>query len=303
MRHISLFTKIGILEERIAFELRQSSVRYKLKLKPGREAKISRVSYSALIAVLTLAAASYSGAVLAWGMEGHQVIALLAQSRLTPNAQAAVMALLAQENGATLVSEANWADQHRTPQTAPWHYVNFPRGDCHYVPERDCPTGQCVVEAIRHEAAILGANTGAVNDVHRLHALKYVVHFVGDIHQPLHAGLGDDRGGNTVSLTLFMQTSNLHAAWDSGLIHNLQQDTQALAQRLDAFAPDLLDATQTGWDPAQVAEESCKIVNETGFYPGTAIGADYIQHYTPVLERRLQLAAARLAQLLNQLFP
>lgn len=77
----------------------------------------------------------------AWGGEGHQVIALIAQAQLTPRARAEVDHLLAIEPGETLASISTWADEHRNPATAPWHYINFPRGDCVYNEQRDCPDG------------------------------------------------------------------------------------------------------------------------------------------------------------------
>jgi hypothetical protein len=129
----------------------------------------------------------------AWGVEGHQVIATLAEQQLTAAARQEVARLLALEPGETLASVSTWADEHRNPQTAAWHYVNFPRGDCHYVAARDCPDGSCVVEALNRQIEVLGSSA---SDEVRLKALKYVVHFVGDVHQPLHAGYKDDRGGS-----------------------------------------------------------------------------------------------------------
>jgi hypothetical protein len=122
---------------------------------------------------------------LSWGAEGHQVIAKLAESQLTPKALSAVNRLLAMEPDATLASISTWADEHRNPATAPWHYVNFPRGDCTYAADRDCPEGKCVVGDINRQAEVLASNAP---DEKKLLALKYVIHFVGDVHQPLHAG-------------------------------------------------------------------------------------------------------------------
>jgi len=139
---------------------------------------------------------------MAWGADGHKIVALLADAQLTPSARKQVDRLLALEPGATLASISTWADEHRNPATAAWHYVNFPRGDCNYQPERDCPDGKCVVAAIDRQVEVLRTNG---DDEKRLNALKYVVHFIGDIHQPLHAGYGDDRGGNSYQLQAFMR--------------------------------------------------------------------------------------------------
>lgn len=79
------------------------------------------------------------------------------------------------------------------PVQASWHYVNFTRGDCAYDESRDCPDGYCVVGSIKRQLQVLASNAP---DDRRLTALKYVVHFVGDVRQPLHAGFLDDKGGN-----------------------------------------------------------------------------------------------------------
>jgi len=237
------------------------------------------------------------GLAQAWGMEGHQVIAALAEAQLSAPARQEVQRLLALEPGATLESVASWADEHRSPETAPWHYVNFPRNDCHYDAQRDCPGGHCVVAAIAHESDLLRS---AGTDLQRLAALKYLVHLVGDVHQPLHAGFLDDRGGNTYRLRTFMAESNLHAVWDSGLINYLDQDAAQLSRRLAASSR-ITPADVRNWTPVQAAEESCRIVALPDFYPQQRVDAAYVQRFTPVMEARLQLAAARLAELLNRL--
>ena len=245
---------------------------------------------------VALALSMAAVAAQAWGTEGHQVIALIAQSRLTPQASAAVARLLALEPGASLVSVSTWADEHRNPATAPWHYVNFPHGSCVYDAQRDCPDGHCVVVAIRQQMAVLAS---AASDAHKLTALKYLVHFVGDVHQPLHAGFLDDRGATRYSLEEFMRGSNLHAVWDSGLIQYLGETPEALASRVQSL-------TDAGWvsnlDPANAAEESCRIVALPGFYPEHRIDQHYIDRFTPLMEQRLATAGGRLAGLLNRVF-
>jgi nuclease S1 len=232
----------------------------------------------------------------AWGTEGHQVVALIAQSQLTPKAKAEVGRLLAQEPGETLASVSTWADEHRNPSTASWHYVNFPRGDCVYDEQRDCPDGYCVVGAIKRQLQVLASNAP---DDKRLTALKYVVHFVADVHQPLHAGFMDDRGGNKYQLQAFMRGSNLHAVWDSGLIKNLSDDAESMATRLQGPR---LAFPVTDLDPVTAAQESCRIVSMPGFYPDRLVGQYYIDRFTPVAERRLAIAGGRLAGVLNGAF-
>ena len=250
----------------------------------------------------------------AWGAQGHQVVVAMAQARLSPAARAEASRLLALEPGATLLSVSTWADEQRSPETAAWHYVNFPRGQCAYTPARDCPDGQCVVAAIDQQSQVLQSHA---SDAERLVALKYVVHLVADVHQPLHAGHGDDRGGNTYQLQAFLQGTNLHAVWDTWLIRSLGEDVPALAARLGqgraasvSSAPSASSGppgppahTTAGFSAARAAEESCQIVATPGFYPGRLVDADYLERFKPVLEARLALAGTRLAEVLNRLLP
>ncbi len=242
-------------------------------------------------------------AVQAWGGQGHQVVANLAQAQLGAKAKREVERLLALEPGQTLASISTWADEHRSPATAAWHYVNFPKNSCSYSAERDCPDGQCVVAAIDRQRDIL-ASTAA--DEVRLRALKYLVHLVADVHQPLHAGYGEDRGGNSYQLQAFMRGTNLHAFWDSGLIRALNQDTGVMTARLalsNASPARRQELERAGgavtFNAAQAAEESCRIVGQPGFYPGRLVDPAYIQRFTPIMEQRLQMAGTRLAGLIN----
>jgi nuclease S1 len=245
------------------------------------------------ICLLTLAVQGHRA--MAWGSDGHKIVAMLAEAQLSPVARKEVERLLAQEPGATLESISTWADEHRNPATAPWHYVNFPREDCNYQPERDCPDGKCVVAAIDRQIEVLLA-TG--DDEKRLTALKYVVHLIGDIHQPLHAGFGDDRGGNSYQLQAFMRGSNLHAVWDSGLIRNQGLENEAVVKSL-LIRP--LGISRSPFNAASIAMESCRIVAQPGFYPERFVTVDYVERYVPVMSFQLAQAGFRLAQVLNSL--
>lgn len=238
--------------------------------------------------------AAVSASAVAWGTQGHQVIALMAQSQLTRTARAQVDRLLALEPGATLSSISTWADESGNPSTVPWHYVNFPRDTCSYDALRDCPEGQCVVGAIRKQLEILATDTP---DEQRFIALKYLVHFVADVHQPLHAGFLDDKGGNTYQLQAFTRGTNLHALWDTGLIGNLNQPSEVWVGRLLMTSMSL---PVSDLDSARAAEESCRIVRGQGFYPARTVDPEYLERFTPVMEQRLATAANRLAAILNK---
>jgi len=246
-------------------------------------------SIAALLTALCLPLESF-----AWGVEGHRLIADLAEAQLTAEARAEVSRLLALEPGATLASISTWADENRSPSTASWHYVNLPRDSgCKYEAERDCPDGHCVVGAIERQARVLASSA---NDADKLKALKYVVHFVADVHQPLHAGYADDKGGNTYQVQAFGRGTNLHALWDSRLIEAWPGGAPALLAELKT-----MPSKTTGTAPARWAEESCRVVATDGFYPSghKMIDTDYAKNAAPVLKERLSSAARRLAVLLN----
>ncbi|KAF1686450.1 endonuclease [Pseudoxanthomonas broegbernensis] len=241
----------------------------------------------------------------AWGPLGHRLVARLAEDGLTPQAQAGVARLLRGENAPGLAAIANWADELRgsDPQlgrrSARWHYVNIGDDGCRYRAARDCPGGDCLVDALDAQVRLL-ADT-ARSDAERLQALKFVVHLVGDAHQPLHAGHGHDRGGNTYQLNHRGRGTNLHAFWDSGLLNTRRLDEDAWLERLRALPQPPAASPPAGalaW-----ALQSCRLVSQPGFYPqGHAIDAAYVDTYLPVAERQLRLAGAHLAAVLNAAF-
>ncbi|MBC7379583.1 MAG: S1/P1 nuclease [Burkholderiaceae bacterium] len=250
------------------------------------------------VKALAVTVLAISGAaVYAWGFEAHRMVASLAEQQLTPQAQKDVQRLLAMEPGATLASIATWADENRSRQTAAWHYVNLPQGDCNYVKARDCQNGACMVEAIIAQVAVPKSNAP---DAERLTALKYVVHLVGDVHQPLHAGYASDKGGNTYQVQAFGKGTNLHAIWDSGLVNNWGGGPVGLKAELAAS----LSGPAVGAAPkaSQWAEESCKIVAGPGFYPEWHVaGAEYLTFHAQILKSQLANAARRLAAVLNSI--
>jgi hypothetical protein len=173
--------------------------------------------------------------------------------------------------------------------------VNVPRGEtCSYVPERDCPDGKCVIAAIQSKIEILGSKAP---DKAKLTALKYLVHFVGDIHQPLHVAYADDRGGNRYQIRFMSKGTNLHSIWDSGIIDQIGKDSDSLAAELLAKP---LPAGADNLNMVNAALESCKIVHGLGFYPSNRkLRFEYIDNYIPTVKERLALAGARLAGILN----
>ena len=254
-----------------------------------------------------LAALVIAPSVHAWGRQGHAIVAQLAQQRLNPTAEAEVERLLAPERTRSLADIASWADELRddpsrealSKATSRLHYINFRADDCVYVPPRDCPDGQCVVGGLSRYVAVLADRSQP--DAARLEALKFVVHFVGDVHQPLHAGYRDDKGGNTYQVQFQGKGSNLHSVWDSGLLGTHGKDWSAYAVELDARPAETLPASIEPQDNpyAQWAEQSCAATR--GIYPdGHKIDDAYVAAELPVAERQLRVAGARLAEVLNR---
>lgn len=259
--------------------------------------------------LLALALLAPSVAV-AWGPQGHRLVAELAWDQLTPQAKAQIELLLQGESEPTLPGIANWADRLRATdpdlgrRSGPWHYVNIGGDSCTFNQTRDCPKGNCVVDAIPAQARLLADTSQPM--AARTQALKFLVHFIGDIQQPLHAGFAEDKGGNTVQINLNGKGGNLHSLWDSGLLNTAKLDDKRYLQRLDATiaapwtpaAPASLTTRAATW-----AEQSCRIVVTPGFYPPKAkIGDDYVQQWLPVAEQQLRTGGSRLASVLNDLF-
>jgi hypothetical protein len=246
--------------------------------------------FRTLLAGLLLCAAVSAHA---WGRDVHRLVAELSLERLTPVARAEVDRLLALEPGASLVSISTWADEVRSPSTSAWHYVNFRQGEpCEYS-EALCPAGACVVAAIERQARVLASSAA---DDQRLKALKYAVHFVADVHQPLHAGFFEDRGGNRYQVQAFSRGTNLHALWDTGLRDNWPGGLEALTAEVRSSKAILDHTTAREW-----AEQSCRIVSSPEFYPvGRHVGEDYRRQWSATLTEQMARAVGRLAGLLNQ---
>src|SRR5690606_8224127 len=130
----------------------------------------------------------------------------------------------------------------------------------------------------------------------RAEALKFLIHFVGDLHQPLHCGYGDDKGGNTYQVNVAGEGSNLHRVWDYSVLASSGRDRAGHLAALSATAP----PDPGPFDPVRWAEESCRVVASDGFYPRRRrLDTAYFERYRPIAETRMRLAAARLAALLE----
>ncbi len=255
--------------------------------------------------ILLLVFSLMPSSVYAWGKQGHEIVALVAEERLDNGVRGEVHALL---NGTTFIQASTWADEERTPETKPWHFVNIPFTENRYDATRFCPEAQCVVGQIERCRAVLADSTAEQSQRHQ--ALKYLIHFVADLHQPLHAGDKTDRGGNEVLVEFLGQTMNavsrtpwnLHAVWDSGILEREVTGVHQYAERLNAWlrvqpAGAFQDGSVVDW-----AMESHMIAKESvyAFPPTRQLGEDYYRASVPVLNAQLAKAGVRLAKLLNE---
>lgn len=238
---------------------------------------------------------------LAWGPLGHRIIGRLAAAQLDPTARAEVNRLLAIDHARYLDQVANRADDLRDTdpalfqQTKRLHFVNFHSADCNFDPPRDCRRGECAVAGIEKYSAILADR--AQSPAARAEALGFVVHFVGDIHQPLHAGYRHDAGGNDFQVRWHGRGSNLHRIWDSAMLDDAHLSAADYTRKLLTET----SPVASGGTPAQWAEESCRIDRDGGVYPATHfIDAAYVARERAIAEMRLRQAGARLAALLNR---
>ena len=267
-----------------------------------------------LLSVVSFALLCSSSA-FAWGAKGHAVTAALAERELSAPAAAEVRRLLF---GQTLASVASLPDEWRAqedrdsslPKTGNWHFVSIPNDTLTYDAARDCKDGDCVIGAIEKFRAVLADRCQADNV--RQKALIYLTHFVGDVHQPLHAAKGmiklddgtmtPDLGGNRINITYEGANANLHSIWDSYII-------EAGPEGVDDYVRFLLDYEMRGRNPDELeqgttvswAEESHFAAVKDAYEIGSGrLGSDYERRNAPVVYERLLRGGLRLCKILDE---
>lgn len=261
----------------------------------------------------------------AWGSVGHEVVAQVASSLLTNTSQHAISALL--HGNATLPGIANWADEVREQPEWRWseplHFIDTPDWLCDgYNQTRDCPGGRCVEGAITNYTQQLSKGPVLDNEV----ALKFLVHYFGDIHQPLHVGFKGDRGGNSLMVHFLREKRRLHEVWDVEIIKKYIHDkydedyvgyADELHNRLmegdySKMVPLWLQCPVFGgpaWCPTAWAVESNTLActyaymhGDTKVRDGEVLDQAWYQTMVPIVETQLAKAAVRLAFALNNIF-
>jgi nuclease S1 len=251
----------------------------------------------------------------AWGKTGHRVVAAIADTQLSGLARAQIAQILGP--GESLADVANWPDEMRsdpTPfwqkTTPPWHYVTLNGFSYDHAP----PEGDALA-ALAHFRATLQERNASLAD--KQLALRFIVHLVGDLHQPLHVGKCCDRGGNEIKVSWFGKPTNLHSVWDSALVEDEQLSFTELADKLERH---LTDQQRIGWwdvNPRDWISESGQI-RDTLYPPPAkaaakakdkkakqalpALSYAYVYKFTPLMEQRLSQAGVRLAAYLNDIY-
>ena len=241
----------------------------------------------------------------AWGDLGHRMVCNKAWDDLTEEARDKVLELLDFNTQAEFADSCNWADAHREGhrETAPWHYISVPKGATEVVMERDCPAEtSCVVREIERQFAILKSPAPKAD---RAMALKFMAHFVGDLHQPLHTGYQEDRRGSLIKVTFRGQEWSMHGIWDYALVEAEPVIDERPGTRFRALVPSAQTFSWVDTPPLVWANESLTLLRSpaTGYVGnvgGFELGEIYLQQNRPVVLDQIARAGVRLARLIEQ---
>jgi len=280
-----------------------------------------------LVLAAAMCALSFPFAAFAWGYEGHEVVAAIARSYLTPQVLGKVDQMLASDQDTLtahdMLDESTWADRYRGAhtETSEWHFVDIEldhpdlKAACYEFPASESvaskgPAHDCIVNKLSEFTRELADPATAAAE--RLLALKFVIHFVGEIHQPLHDADNHDKGGNCVLLNLGgPRQVNLHSYWDTVVVQSLGDDPRAVAATLARrITPDNKVAWEKG-DSQSWALEGFDIarteVYTLGSRPGCtsdrspiSLPPDYDEAARETAAIQLEKAGVRLAAVLNR---
>lgn len=238
--------------------------------------------------------------VYAWGPTGHRTTGEIAEQHLTKRAKKKIDALL---NGESLALVSTFADDIKSDRKyrkySSWHYVNIPLGKTY----EEYPKNENgdIVSGI--EKAIEVLENPNANQEDKIFYLKMLVHFIGDLHQPLHVGIGEDKGGNDFQVQWFNDGTNLHRVWDSQILNSFRMNYTELAANTKRLSKAEKKAIQRGnhmdwlYDSRVLMED---IYENTEV--GEKLGYEYMYRYMDTVRFQLQKGGLRLAALLNEIF-
>jgi S1/P1 Nuclease len=264
-----------------------------------------------VVLVLSFAVIQYCHA---WGHEGHRLTALVAQDHLTTVAEENIRYLLGKES---LADIASWADEYREDhrETSRWHYVDISGAQNTYDRMRDCPLPEaspeskwrdCVVDRIVYFEEQLKSHD--TDKKQKVIALKFLVHLIGDIHQPFHA-IGDAHGSNNIHVVFLGTTQcgehslcNLHGVWDESLLeHHNWKEKKYLAMLRSEILENNWKKQDEG-DPAAWANTSHRYAQDAFVDNGALISSKYYEAEIKIVDQQLALGGLRLAEVLNGIF-
>lgn len=261
---------------------------------------IKRIT-AGLLSIIT-ASTIISAPALAWGKLGHRVVAEIGQSHLTPEAQAQVTAILGVEDFAEIANFPDFSLSNPDPfwrgESAVWHYVTVPDDQTYRTTE--VPEGGDAITALAKYRAVL--KDPYANAADKKLALIFIVHLIGDIHQPMHAGNGTDRGGNLVDMVFFDEVMNRHKVWDEGIVEFEELSYTELAHWLNRkITPQKVQDWHQP-DPIDWAEESIAIRKAVYAEDVRFASYEYIFTHRDTVRTRLSQGGVRLAHYLNEIF-
>ena len=239
---------------------------------------------------------------LAWSPAGHRIVGHIAEMNLDSQVQKTIRRDF---NINHLANVANWADEIKRSDHKPdvLHYTNIAVNHRMYHQERDCPRKRCVTEKIKEYESILIDPESSRRT--RKEAFKFLVHLVGDVHQPMHLGNEKDRGGNDIAVYFGNKPTNLHKVWDHDLIFLKGKSQLQFARQLNRSITPENKKRWVGGTPDDWSNESRALVLDYGyplqFSKRRKLSRNYIHEGRIIVEERLQRAGIRLAEMLNRL--
>lgn len=234
----------------------------------------------------------------AWGPTGHRATGLVAEKNLNKKAKNALLRIL---NGQSLAMASTWMDEIRSDSAydymSDWHWVTIQERE-NYEQSRKNPNGDVIQTLERIITALKSKKLSAKEETEHI---KILIHLIGDIHQPLHVGVGNDRGGNDVKVMWFSTDSNLHRVWDSDMIDDTHLSYTELGESLEK--PD--EVKRKAWQQDSVrdwANESMRYRNQVYDYGNGKLGYLYSYKNFHIIRLRLLQAGVRLAGVLNEIY-
>lgn len=234
----------------------------------------------------------------AWGPTGHRVTGWIAEKHLTKKARSVLKKIL---KGQSLAIASTWMDEVRSDSTydymTDWHWVRIPDSSSYEQSVKN-PNGDIIMTIERIVSELKSRNLSPDAEAERI---KILIHLVGDIHQPLHVSVLDDRGGNDVQVMWFGQNSNLHRVWDSDIIDHTRLSYTEMAE---SFGKPTASEVRS-WQQATVydwARESQSYLPQVYEYDNGRLGYEYAYVNYPSVRHRLVRAGVRLAGILNDIY-